>query len=76
MQTGQKVWTQITLNQHKNLPHGARFNNMKALGDVTFSDLAILVTDKRSNGIFVFGTEKDNKTRRVNQATGYTFTNG
>ena len=37
----------------------ARFNNMKALGNVTFSDHAMVVTDKRSNGIFVFGTEKD-----------------
>ena len=40
---------------------GKRFNNMEALGDVTFSDLAMVVTDKRSNGIFVFGTELDVK---------------
>ena len=40
---------------------GKRFNNMESLGDVTFSDLAMVVTDKRSNGIFVFGTEQDVK---------------
>ena len=47
------------------------------LGDVTFSDLHMVVTDKRSNGIFVFGTRKRlTKLEELIKGSGYSITNG
>ena len=37
----------------------ADLSNMEALGNVTFTEMAMVVTDTRSNGLFVFGTQQD-----------------
>ena len=37
----------------------ADVSNMEALGNVTFTEMAMVVTDTRSNGLFVFGTQQD-----------------